>query len=89
MVDEEKLKREVRELLSGEKSPTSIDKKIIYDKNAKQFIIKIPREVAIAANLQVNNMVRIVYNPNEEEFNKALESHFIIYAKEKKEKPAT
>ncbi len=83
MNKEERLKKEVKELLSGDKLPIIIDKKIVYDKGAKQFTIKLPKEVINAAGLNEKTIFRIVVNPNEEEFETVNKSHIIIYGKEK------
>lgn len=83
MPKEEELINEVRELLTGEKLPISEQRKIMYDKKANQFVIKIPKPIADAAELKEFSDIKIIVNPNRESFEEAKESHFIIYAKEK------
>lgn len=83
MDKEETLKREVQNLLAGKKSSLSISKNIIYDKTAKQFVIKIPRELALAGGLTGESRINIVINPSNKELEESQKSHFIIYGKEK------
>ncbi len=83
MGEKERLKREVGELLSGELTPTSADKKIIYDKRTKQYSIKIPQDVAFAGKLNPGSVLSIVANPNKEELLKLKNSQMVIYVKEK------
>lgn len=86
MNKEERLKKEVKELLSGDKLPIIIDKNVVYDKRASQFTIRIPKEVVNSARLNKNSQFRIVVNPDDQEFEKMVRSHIIIYGKEKEEK---
>ncbi len=79
MDEKERLKKEVVELLTGEKPATVLQKEIIYDKNAKQFVIKIPQTIGLAAGLDTNKKIRVVINPREKEFEESQGSHFIIY----------
>jgi hypothetical protein len=87
MDETEKLKKEIQELLAGGKKSESEIKKIIYDKNAKQFVIKIPARLALGAGLKKDSEVKIVVNPSDEDFNESSNSTFIIYGKEKKSTP--
>ncbi len=86
MNQEEKLKKEARELLTGGKTTLPSEKKIIYDEKAKQFSIKIPRDIASAAQLNPGSEIKLVVNPSEQEIEEAQRSHFIIYGKEKQAK---
>lgn len=81
----EKLIKEVKELLAGEKNPIISTKKILYDKKTNQFSIKIPREQALAGKLKENREIKIVINPSSKELEESQRSHFIIYGKEKKQ----
>ena len=85
MDEKERLKREVRELLSGDKAPVIEIKKVIYDKNTNQVSVKIPKDIALASQLKEGSEVKIVSNPTEKEMEEANASHFIIYAKQKEE----
>jgi hypothetical protein len=85
MVDEEKLKNEVRELLAGKKPTLRETKNVIEDSNTNQISIKIPKGLALAGQLSKNCEIIIAVNPDETDFEKAFRSHFIIYAKEKEE----
>ncbi len=78
----EELKKEVRELLAGDKMSTSEIKKVFYDEQAKQFVIKIPSKLALGGNLKKNSEVKIVVNPQEEDFDEAINSKILIYGKE-------
>ena len=83
MDQKEKLKKEAQEILAGRRASISIQKKILYDKTANQFSIKIPKDVASAAQLNIGSEVKIIINPTKEEFEEAKSSHIIIYGKEK------
>lgn len=77
----EELKKEVRELLAGDKKSTSETKKVLYDERAKQFVIKLPSRIAMGSKLTKKSEVKIVINPTVEDFEEALNSTFIIYGK--------
>ena len=81
MNKEEKLKMEVKELLSGDKPPIIIEKKVVYDKTAKQFVIKLPKDIVNAARLHNESKFKVVVNPNISELESSKKSHIIIYGK--------
>jgi len=80
----EELKKEVQELLAGDKMSTSETKKIFYDEKAKQYVIKVPSRLALGGNIKKDSEIKIVVNPQEKDFEEAYNSKFIIYGKEEK-----
>ena len=80
----EGLKKEARDLLTGNKESSSETKKVFYDKGAKQFVIKIPAKLALGSGLKKDTEIKIVVGPTDEDFEEAFSSPFIIYGKEKK-----
>jgi len=84
----ETLKKEVQDLLAGDKTSTSETKDVLYDDKAKQFVIKIPTKLALGAKMNQSTGIKIVVSPTVEDFEEAFSSPFIIYGKAK-EKPAT
>lgn len=82
MDEKERLKNEVRELLTHGKAPIISEKKIFYDKVGKQYLIKIPSDIASAIETEKIDL-KIVANPSDIELDEAMASHFIIYAKTK------
>lgn len=80
---DERLINTARELLAEGKAPLSEIKEMFYDKKAKQFSIKIPKEIVLAAKLNPKSKMKIVVNPDRREFEELKQSHFIIYGKEK------
>ena len=85
MNKEERLIKEVKDLLAGRKGPSSVVKEILYDRRANQFIIKLPRDLVLASKLGPGSKIKIVVNPSEDEISEAKRSHFIIYGKETEE----
>lgn len=83
MNETERLKKEVKELLAGDKTSTSETKKVLNDEKAKQFVIKIPTKLALGAKLNENKEVKIVVNPTVDDWEEAFNSPFIIYGKTK------
>ena len=86
MNQKEKLKKEVREVLAGGKTSLVTVKSIIQDKQTKQFSIKLPKEIALAAKLNSKSKLKIIVNPTKEEIEEVSGAHLIIY-EEEKEKP--
>ncbi len=82
---EEELRREAKEILAGGKSSLSSTKKVFYDQKAKQFSIKIPKDVASGALLSPGSEVQMIVNPTTQELEEIQKSHFIIYGKEKEQ----
>lgn len=81
MADKDTLKNEAKELLSMGNSSTSFEKNIFHDKKANQFMIKLPKDMVLASNIDSSTEIKIVVNPNDEDFKEAFKSHFIIYGK--------
>ncbi len=79
-----KLLKEVRELLVEGKQSLAYEKKLIYEKNTSQFSIKIPKEIALASELKEGDKVKIMSRPNEEDLMKIKLPSFIIYGETKK-----
>lgn len=86
MSQKEELKREAKEALAGGKTQLAIVKNIIRDKKTKQFSIKLPKEIALAAKLTSKSKLKIIVNPTKEEIEEVSGAHLIIY-EEEKEKP--
>ena len=79
--EEENLLSEIREVISDGQNEISEEKKIAYDKTTQQYSIKIPKSLALKANLKENSILNIIVNPKESK-EKINNAKFIIYLKE-------
>lgn len=79
-----KLLKEVREILDEGTQSLALEGQILYDKLAKQFSIKVPKEIALSSGMRQGEKIIIVARPNEEDLKQIKLSNFIIYGKKEK-----
>ena len=83
MSEEERLKKEVKDLLSGGKLRIDETKKILLDKSTKQFSLKLPKKIAESSGINKESEFKIIFNPKREDFEEAFDSDLLIYEKRK------
>jgi hypothetical protein len=81
-MNNKKMFKEVKELISNKQDELSEEKKVVYDKSTKQFSIKIPKKIAVKLGLKKQSKVTLILNPKYQTKKKVSKSKFIIYLKE-------
>ena len=76
---------EAKELLTEGVHEFKEIKKLLYDKNTGQFSLKIPKSLALKANLDENSEFVMVFNPKKETIEN-LKTMFVLYKKEENER---
>jgi len=80
-IDNMDIKKRILAALEG--SDEIIEKKnVVYDKNRRQFSIKIPKALALRAGIKPESTFLLVLNPKDEQTkNQIKESEFLIILK--------
>lgn len=76
---------EAKELLTDGVRESKETKKLVYDKTTGQFSLKIPKSLALKANLDENSEFVMVFNPMKETMEN-LKTMLVLYKKEEDEK---
>lgn len=74
---------EASELINDGQDSISEEKKVVFDKKTKQVSIKLPKRLTLKKGIKEDTIFEVVYNPDEKALEKAKESKFILFPKEK------
>lgn len=79
------LKKKILEALEDEREKLE-SKKILFDKKANQFSIKIPKSFILKARADKNSVFSIVFSPEEKTLEKIKKSKLIIFLEKRNDK---
>ena len=83
MNNKEKAFEEAFDVISDGQDEIPEEKKVIFDKKTGQVSIKIPKNLALKKGFNENTILEIIYNPKKETIERAKQSGFIIFPKER------